>query len=124
VRDKRERESRVGIGEQFILFSLTLALAIMVGMIGAPDKWLAAIFCTVPTFAGMISYYRKRMPSRVFWTALAWTFLFHLVLLWVVFGVILKKRDDVGLLVCTPGILLEWFFLHHGLKFIERKCAK
>ncbi len=54
---------------------------------------------------------------------MAWTFLFHLVLLWVVFGVILKKRDDVGLLVCVPKIFLECFFLHHGVKFIERKCA-
>lgn len=121
--DKKTKESRVSVGEQIALFSITIIAAVIVGKLGLPDKWLAAVFCTVATFAGMISYFRKRMSPKVLWITMWIAFLFHAVLLWVVFGVILGQRNDVGLLVCIPGIFVECFFLYQGVKFIETKLA-
>lgn len=123
ARDKGRKESQVGISEQLFLLCLTLVLAFVVGRVGASDKWLTTIFCTVPTFAGMISYFRKRMPSKVLWATMTVAFLFHLVLLWLVFGVLLRSRDDIGLLACLPGIFVEAFLLYHLVGLIERKLT-
>ncbi len=45
----------------------------------------------------------------------------HLGLLWLVFGVLLRNRDDVSLLICIPGIFVEAFLLYHGIRFFAAK---
>jgi integrase len=52
VREKNDKQSRVSIAERLILFAATIITAAIIFLLGASDKWLAAIFCTVPTFAG------------------------------------------------------------------------
>jgi ABC-type Na+ efflux pump permease subunit len=123
VHTKKENDSQVSTGEQVILVSLTLVAAIAITLLGATDKWLKAIFCTIPTFAGMISYSRKRMSPRIFWITMTAAFLFHLVLLWIIFGVLMRNRDDISLLVCVPGIFLEGFILYHLVNFLETKLG-
>ena len=87
--------------------------------VGAPDKWLTAIFVTVVTFGGMISFFKGRWSSRKFWETIAGAFLVHLALVWLIFGVVLRQMTDVGLLVCIPGIFGECFLLFHAVRFLE-----
>jgi hypothetical protein len=84
--------------------------------VGASDKWLAAIYCTVPTFAGMVDYFRNRWGSSRFWTALSVAFLLHVALMWLIFARLLRRTDDVGLLSCLPFIFIEGFFLYHFVR--------
>src|SRR6266702_6989358 len=111
VRNKEEKNSEVSVVEQAILCFIAMAMAIVVIVAGAADRWFAAIFCTVPVFAGTISYFRNSWSLRSFWKAVALVFFFHLVLIVVIFGVILRHKEDVGLLICIPGIFLESFFI-------------
>ena len=102
---------------------MTLVAALIAVFVGAPDKWLTAIFVTVVTFGGMISFYRSRWPSREFWVIISGAFVVHLILVWLIFGVVLRQRADVGLIVCLPAILLECFILYHAVRFLENKSS-
>jgi len=93
VTDKKKLQAPTSAWEQVITVAL-FAVAV-----GAPDKWLTAIFVTVVTFGGMISFFKGRWPSRKFWEIITGAFVIHLVLAWLVFGVALRKMTDVGLLV-------------------------
>ena len=117
--NKTNISSRKFPSDGFIYFTVGLVASIIVMVLGAPDKWLAAVFCTGVPFLGTVTYFRERWKSRGFWKIMASAFVLHLLLIWVVFGVILRQRDDVGLLVCVPGILLECFLLYHAVKFFQ-----
>jgi uncharacterized membrane protein len=121
VHDSNKKKSDVSVGEQVIACTITMIAAIIAGVLGAPDKWLAAIFVTVVTFAGMLSYFRKSWTSKQFWTIMTCAFLLHLFLIWLIFGVVLRRKEDIGLLICLPGILLECFLLYHAVKFFQRR---
>ena len=86
----------------------------VVELLGKPDKWLSAVFVTVGLFSGMISYYWRLWRFARFWLAIATLLIPHLFLMWVVFGLILRERDDVALIVCVPGIFVEAFFFYHA----------
>jgi hypothetical protein len=119
VSDKTKTSSHKFPGDGFIYFTIAFVASITVMVLRAPDKWLAAVFCTGVPFLGTITYFRERWKSKGFWKIMASTFFLHLLLIWMVFGVILRQRDDVGLLVCVPGILLECFLLYHAVKFFQ-----
>jgi hypothetical protein len=121
VHNSNKKKSDVGLREQLIACTITMIAAIIAGVLGAPDKWLAGIFITVVTFAGMLSYFRKSWASKQFWTIMGCAFLFHLLLIWVIFGVVLRRKEDIGLLICLPGILLECFLLYHAVKLLQRR---
>jgi hypothetical protein len=118
VHDKKKHESRTSVWEQVITVAVTLIAALFAVAIGAPDKWLTAIFVTVVTFGGMISFFKGRWLSKKFWEIIAGAVGVHLVLAWLVFGVVLRQMTDVGLLVCLPGILVECFILYHAVRFL------
>jgi ABC-type branched-subunit amino acid transport system permease subunit len=99
-----------------ISVSVTLVGCCVAFALGAPDKWLAAIYCTVPTFAGTAEYFRNRWMSFRFWTALSVALLFHAALIWVIFSVFLRRTDDVSLLVCLPFIFIEGYFIYHFVR--------
>jgi hypothetical protein len=105
------------MGLSILRWAFVASITVMV--LRAPDKWLAAVFCTGVPFLGTITYFRGRWKSKGLWKIMASAFFLHLFLMWVVFGVILKQRDNVGLLVCVPGILLEGFLLYHAVKFFQ-----
>ena len=92
--------------------------AVLVTVVGASDKWLAAIFITVVTFGAVISYCRSRWKSKTFWNVLIGVFLIHLALIYLVFAVILKRRSDIGLLVCAPIILVESSLVYYAVMFV------
>ncbi len=104
--------------EQVVTVTITLIAGLFAIAIGAPDKWLTAIFVTVVTFSGTISCFRSRWPFKRFWAIIAGAFAVHLLLMWLTFGVILRKRSDVGLVVALPGILIECFILYHAVLFM------
>jgi len=84
----------------------------------APDKWLAAIYCTVPTFAGMIEYFRNRWSSSRFWTTMTAALLLHAMLIWLVFEILLRQVISVSFLVCLPFIFGEGFVLYHFVRIV------
>ena len=115
---KRKSEIR----EQLLTISIGLAAALIVFVVGAPDRWLAAIFITVGTFAGMISYFRSRWSSKLFWKIMAGALVIHLSAIWLVFGVLLRNQRDVGLMICVPPIFLEAFLIYHAVLYWERQA--
>jgi hypothetical protein len=119
VPSNKKSRSRSEVPEQVISFLVTLIAAIVVLALGAPDRWLAAIFETFVTFGGMISFFRSRWRSMRFWSIIAGLLSVHTVLVCFIFGVLLQRRRDVGLLVCLPFILLESFVIYHTVRFLE-----
>lgn len=113
---KDEARSRASTWEQVITVAVTLVASIVAIVAGAPDKWLAAIFCTVVTFGGIISFFKGKWSSRKFWVIISATLVVHLALTWVAFGIVLRQREDVGLLTCLPFIFIESFFLYHSVR--------
>jgi hypothetical protein len=59
-----------------------------------------------------------------FWAIIAGAFAAHLVLTWLVFGVVLHKKNDVGLLITLPGILAECFILYHLVRFLDSESDR
>ena len=92
--NKHEAHSRANTWEQVITVAVTLVASIVAMVAGAPDKWLAAIFCTVVTFGGIISFFKEKWASRRFWVIVSSILVVHLVLTWVVFGMVLRQRED------------------------------
>jgi hypothetical protein len=113
---RKKRKGSPSGRELVALSAVTLAACVVAGVLGAPDKWLAAIYTTVVTFGGMIFFFRRRWSSIRFWVIMAGALLIHLALVWLIFGVILRRLDDVDLLVCLPPILLECFLIYHAVR--------
>jgi cation transport ATPase len=63
VSNKHEAHSRANTWEQVITVAVTLVASIVAMVAGAPDKWLAAIFCTVVTFGGIISFFKEKWKT-------------------------------------------------------------
>jgi hypothetical protein len=112
--------TRATAKEKSVMVVIALFGAVFVTMVGASDKWLAAVFITVVTFGAVISYCRDRWQSKAFWNVLAGVFLIHLALLYLIFAIALKRRSDVGLLVCVPIILVESSLVYYAVMFLER----
>ena len=102
---------------------VTFIAGVAVLALGAPDKWLAAIYCTVVPFGGTISLFRRRWSSGEFWTIIAGTLVIHFVLVVWVFAWVLRRRTDVALVVCIPFIFLEGALLYYGVQLLETKVA-
>ena len=109
--------------QQVVEVLVTLAAAVIALLLGAPDKWLAAIFATVVTFGGLISYFKPRWASGLFWKIIAGALIIHLLLIWLIFAVVLRQRTDVGLVVCIPFIVLEYFLLCYVVRFLGQKLT-
>lgn len=121
MRDNRRTPKPTSIREKVVLVGITLLLCLVAFFLHAPDRWLTAIFCTVPTFAGMIDYFRTRLGAGPLWSGISVALLLHLALLWLVFGVVLRARPDIPLLICIPAIFGECFILYHLIRFVAAK---
>jgi hypothetical protein len=113
---KKPAKYRESKREGLILFSLAIICCLVISIIGGPDKWMTAVYCTIPTFSGTIAYFRNRWASPIFWSTMAVCFVLHLLLTWFVFAILLRQVDDVGFLVCLPFIFLEGFVLYHVVR--------
>jgi hypothetical protein len=91
----------------FIYVSVALVACVVVMALRLPDRWLTAVFCTTVPFLGTITYFRRNWASPRFWTLIAIAFLIHVPLIYFVFGILLRRQDDVGLLVCLPAVAVE-----------------
>lgn len=121
MRRLRETEDTVSPREQFVLVAITLLLGILIFALHAPTRWLAAIYCTVPTFAGMIAYFRGKLAPSVLWASMSGAFVVHLALLWMVFGVVLRHTANIPLWICLPAIFGESFVLYQAIRFVDAK---
>lgn len=120
-RQQAKRERR----ENAISFAVALVAGIVVMLLKAPDKWLSAVFITGVVFSGMISFYRRQWSSGRFWAVIVCSFLLHLGLMWVIFGLLLRGRVDVPLLICVPGIFVECFFIYRSVEYlVVRKSSQ
>ena len=116
---KRSR-ARYDSRERVILFSLVVFAGIVIIAVGGSDKWLTAAGATLVPFAAVISLFRDRFRRWRFWSVLAALFAIHMALIWLVFGMILRRRENVDLLVCVPLMLVESSVLYYSLKFVDR----
>lgn len=121
MRDERGSRNATSFREKVVLIGITLLLCLAAAFLHSPDRWLAAIFCTVPTFAGMIDYFRTRLTAGSLWSGISVAFVLHLGLLWMVFGVLLRGIADFPLLICIPAIFGECFILYHVIRFVAAK---
>jgi len=94
-----------------VLSCLGLIAGFFVVVLGASDRWFAAVYITVGTFAAVIYAFRKLWFRRSFRLALASALAVHLLLIWCVFAVLLRQQSDVGLLGCLPFICVEYYVL-------------
>jgi hypothetical protein len=115
--------ARFGWREQIITLAVTLLAAAIVYAVRAPSKWLTAIFITVVTFVGVISYFRNRWRSRRFWQIIVAALLVHLVLVWVVFSVVLSGIQGVGFLVCVPVIYFEAYIIYRCVLVLDEEIS-
>jgi apolipoprotein N-acyltransferase len=111
-RNSEKKEFRIEI-------LVTVILCLLILFLNLPDRWFAAIYCTVPTFGGILSLFRKRWPLPRFWATIAVSLIVHLALVWWVFEFLLKSTRDVSFLPCVPFIFLEAAALYYGMKFLE-----
>ena len=100
---------------------VTLIASIAVFATGLPDRWLAAIFCTVGGFSGLISYFRKQWAFREFWMILAGALTVHLALFYWLFAQVLMRISDVPLIICVPFIFLECGVIFFAIRFVETR---
>jgi hypothetical protein len=120
---RRKLHSRYDSWEQVVAFLLSVIVGIAVVALGGSDKWLTATFATLVPFIAIVSFFRDRWGHRRFWVALGTLLVIHLILIWLVFGIILQQRKDVALLVCIPFMLAESSILYYALKYLENKLA-
>jgi hypothetical protein len=109
--------------ELWIDFSAAILLCLLVFYLGLPDRWLAAIYCTVPTFSATLSIFRGKWASTEFWTIIGCSLMAHLALVWWIFGSLLRRVSDVPLAICIPFVFLEAGALYYGIKFLEPALA-
>ena len=121
---RRRSESKVNWREQIILFSVTVVAAVAAIAVGASDKWLTAIFCTVVVFGATLSSYRRRWHSERFWIVILGAFLIHLLLIWLIFAFALRQRNDVGELACLPAMLFECFLLYRVVNAFDGPASR
>ena len=118
VHGERTTQSNKGRWETAISVLITATATVIAMVAGAPDKWLAAIFATVVTFGGLLSLFRHRWALRRFWSIVAGLFVLHLAVIWLIFSVLLRQRNEVGLIVCVPFMLVEYVLLYNAVKFL------
>jgi hypothetical protein len=124
VGDSKEKQSGIGVGAALLVFVVGSVGTFIMGTRGLSEKWMAAtIYCTAVPFLTTIFQLRKKVSPKALWTTLAGAFLVHVLLLWVLFGVILRQTNSVGLLVCLPGIFLEVVILIQCVKLVEKRLG-
>jgi hypothetical protein len=121
---RRNRQSRYDSWEQVIAFSLSVIIGIVIVALGGSDKWLTASFATLVPFIAIISSFRDRWGLVRFWLTLGILFMIHMMLIWLIFGVLLRQRTDVGLLICVPAMLAESSILYYLVKALEARLAE
>jgi hypothetical protein len=114
-------QRRASTFENVILCVLAATATIIIFVVKAPDKWLAAVYDTVCVFGGMISFFRLRWRYRQFWRIVAAAFAVHLGTAWLIFAVILRDRTDISLAICVPFIFFEGAILYYSVRFFEPK---
>lgn len=112
--------SRNDLREQVVAFLVALAVGLVIIFLHLPDKWFAASFTTVVVFLAVIYGYRRRWHYRSFWLTISVLFLIHLTLIVLIFAFLLRRRTDVGLLICVPFIFLESSILYYAVKLFDR----
>jgi hypothetical protein len=86
-------------------------MAILIDMSGMPHRWHTAIFGTVVPFSTVILLRRMSWPRLTFWISLWILLSIHLLLAFIVFGIILRHVSVIGLLWWLPIAFIEMLAL-------------
>src|SRR5271163_2646282 len=109
----KRSQSRFGSRERLVTAAIALILAIVILVLGGSDKWLTAEFATLVPFLAIVSYFRARWRHPQFWAILGVLLVAHLALIWLIFAIVLRRRDDVNMWICVPFMLAESSALYY-----------
>ncbi len=87
------------------------------------QKWDAAFVGTLTPFWYLGGGFRSKWGQASFWVAFTISFLAHLLLIWLIFGVFLRNTNTVGILVWIPVTMLEGIVLYYLIEALERRLA-
>ena len=102
---------------------VTLVGVLVVYALHAPDRWIAAVFCTVVVFSGMISLYRNQWRFLQFWLLLGMAFFIHLAVFYWLFSRTFNQTSSIPLLLCVPFVFLEAGLIYFALRIVEAKLG-
>lgn len=114
----------VSFKEKALAVTITVICVLFGMVVNAPQKWNAASFITIVTFAAVMTCFKNRWRSKAFWGFVGTIFLIHLALIYLVFAVVLKQVRNVGLLLCLPIIFVETALVYNALIAIERRIDR
>ena len=80
------RKSSAGLFGVALVVLLALTFGSLSIKFGAPQKWDAAGFWTLVTFASVIELSRRRWKERTFWGSLLVIGLVHVTAIWLIFN--------------------------------------
>ena len=115
----RHRSHKPDTAEQLLTVVVTATAGLIVVAVHAADRWFAALFISLVTFSGIISYFKQRWHRKRFWIVICSALLVHVIVVGIVFGLELRDTRDVGFLICIPVIFCEAFVLYHAVKFFD-----
>lgn len=85
------------------------------------QKWDAAVVGTLVPFWYTVSIFRDRWARLSLWTSVLLCLLVHLLIVVFVFAVLLRQVSTVGLILCTPVVMIEIIPLYAVVDVLERK---
>lgn len=90
---------------------LAVLVAVWMDKIGMSHKWHTAIFATLVPFGTVILLRRKSWPRLMFWISLWILLAAHLLLISLVFAIVLREFNVIGLLWWCPIAFIETLVL-------------
>jgi phosphatidylserine synthase len=110
--------------ENAILMALAVfavLVAVWMDKAGMPHKWHTAIFATLVPFGTVILLRRRSWPRLTFWVSLWILLAAHLFLICLVFGIVLREFNVIGLLWWCPIAFIETLILLGWEQQVERR---
>jgi hypothetical protein len=89
-----------------------------------PEKWEVAVIMTVVPFWYTADLLVDRIARMSFWIPFGALLLVHLLLLWVVLGLILSGIRTFPLAFAIPVVMIEALFVFMIMDGMERKLHK
>jgi hypothetical protein len=98
-----------------------VGVALFMDKAGMPHKWHTGIFGTLVPFGTVILLRRRSWPRLMFWISLWILLAAHLFLLCLLFGIVLREFNVVGLLWWCPIAFFETLVLLGWEQRVERR---
>ena len=104
-----------------VVVSITaVIMAITLDKAGMPHKWHTAIFGTLVPFTTVLLLRRTSWARQTFWMSLWLLLAIHSFVICVVFGIVLRHVNTLGLLWWLPIAFVEVFVLTEFQPRVEK----